>query len=71
MSPLYSVFRFKDADNVFYEQYFRSTFWHKYMHSVANYGARHDRMNITTSDFLSMPLPVPHKDERTKITNFL
>ena len=71
MSPLYSVFRFKDDDSELYEQYFKSTFWHRYMHSVANYGARHDRMSIATADFMDMPLPVPHKDERTKITNFL
>ena len=71
MSPLYSVFRFHDEDSEFYEQYFKTTFWHEYMYSIANYGARHDRMNITMSDFMDMPLPKPSKAEKTKIKRFL
>ena len=71
MSPLYSIFSFKDKRNDFYEQYFKTTFWHRYMCSVANYGARHDRMNITTSDFIDMPLPYPHPDEQEKIVSCL
>jgi len=71
MSPLYSIFRFKDKNNEFYEQYFQTRLWHHYMCSVANYGARHDRMNITTSDFMDMPLPFPHPDEQKKIVEFL
>ncbi|MGH1429363.1 MAG: restriction endonuclease subunit S [Arenicella sp.] len=70
MSPLYSIFRFKSSTNTFYEQYFKTTFWHHYMCRVANYGARHDRMNITTADFMAMPLPSPHDDEQTKIVDF-
>ena len=70
MSPLYSIFRFKSEANIFYEQYFKTTFWHRYMSSVANYGARHDRMNITTVDFMAMPLPYPHPDEQKKIVAF-
>ena len=71
MSPLYTVFRFKDADTTFYNVYFATTFWHKYMKSVANYGARHDRMAITSSDLMNMPLPVPHPDEQQKIADAL
>ena len=71
MSPLYSVFRFKGEDNEFYEQYFKTTLWHRYMSSVANYGASHDRMNISTADFMAMPLPGPHPDEQAKIVDFL
>jgi type I restriction enzyme S subunit len=71
MSPLYSIFRFTNENNVFYEKYFQTSFWHKYMSSVANYGARHDRMNISTADFMAMPLPAPHPDEQEKITDFL
>lgn len=41
------------------------------MFSIANYGARHDRMNITNSDFINMPLPYPCVDEQQKIANFL
>jgi type I restriction enzyme S subunit len=71
MSPLYSIFRFKSDNNEFYEQYFKTMLWHRYMCSVANYGARHDRMNISTSAFMSMPLPSPHPDEQRKIIDFL
>lgn len=71
MSPLYSIFRFKDKINDFYEYFFQTRLWHRYMCSVANYGARHDRMNITTSDFLDMPLPSPHIDEQIKIVRCL
>ena len=71
MSPLYSIFRFNSEENEFYEQYFKSSLWHRYMRSVANYGARHDRMNISITDFLDMQLPVPHSDEQNKITDFL
>ena len=71
MSPLYSVIRFRSKENDFYEQYFQTSFWHRYMSSVANYGARHDRMNITTADFMAMPLPAPVPEEQRKIADFL
>jgi type I restriction enzyme S subunit len=71
MSPLYSIFKFKSDNNEFYEQYFKTTLWHHYMSSVANYGARHDRMNISSSDFMSMPLPSPHPNEQGKIVDIL
>lgn len=71
MSPLYSIFRFKSDKNRFYEHYFKTTLWHRYMSSVANYGARHDRMNISMPDFMGMPLPIPHPDEQGKIITFL
>lgn len=71
MSPLYTVFRFRSSDNRFYEQYFKASFWHKYMCSVANYGARHDRMNIVVSDFLGLPLPSPCQEEQEKITQLV
>lgn len=41
------------------------------MFGIANYGARHDRMNITNTDFLNMPIYVPYIDERNKIAHFL
>lgn len=71
MSPLYTVFRFDSNNDVFYKHLFASSLWHHYMYTVANYGARHDRMNITTNDFLKMPLPVPYGEEQQKIANFL
>ncbi len=71
MSPLYTVFRFKENDTAFFNVFFATTFWHKYMKSVANYGARHDRMAITSGDFMKMPLPFPHPDEQQKIAEAL
>jgi type I restriction enzyme S subunit len=41
------------------------------MKMVANYGARHDRMAISTKDFMDMPLPEMHPEEQKKIANFL
>lgn len=71
MSPLYTVFRINLPDTDFFAHYFASTMWHDYMKSVANYGARHDRMAISIGDFLALPLPVPHADERAKIAGAL
>jgi type I restriction enzyme S subunit len=72
MSPLYDVFRFDEAENIrFWNQYYAATTWHKYMKQVANYGARHDRMAISSVDFFSMPLPYPHPAEQQKIADFL
>lgn len=71
MSPLYTVFRFTKGNNQFYQYFFESTQWHDYMKSVANSGARHDRMNITTSHFLSLPIPQPSEEEQQKIADFL
>lgn len=71
MSPLYTIFRFKNQENTFYEQYFKTSFWYKYMCNIANYGARHDRMNITNNDFMNLPLPCPSPKEQEKIANFL
>ena len=71
MSPLYTVFRFNMEDTSFMTQYFESTFWHAYMKGVANYGARHDRMAITTAAFMAMPIPWPHPDEQKKIASVL
>ncbi|MCY1128018.1 restriction endonuclease subunit S [Frigidibacter sp. RF13] len=71
MSPLYTVFRFKEANTDFFNTFFETTFWHDYMKSVANYGARHDRMAISMGDFMDMPLPFPHPEEQAKIVEAL
>ena len=71
MSPLYTVFRFKNSNNGFYEQYFKSTHWYQYLRIVSNSGARHDRMSITNDDFEEMPLPALSADEQQKIANCL
>jgi type I restriction enzyme, S subunit len=67
MSPLYSVFRFEDDLSDYFEYYFETTLWYHYLKSVANFGARHDRMNITNGDFIRMPVMVPGQTERENI----
>lgn len=71
MSPLYTVLKPKIGNLCFYEHYFQTSFWYKYMRGIANYGVRHDRMNITTDDFEKLPLPYPHIKEQEKIASFL
>lgn len=70
MSPLYSVFKFKVGELYFLETYFSTTLWYEYLESIANYGARFDRMNITIKDFYEMPLPFPTLPEQTRIASF-
>lgn len=71
MSPLYTVFKFKDDNNEFYEHYFKTTGWHTYMRQVSSMGARHDRMAISSDDFMAMPLPVSSPAEQQKIADCL
>lgn len=71
MSPLYTVFRFKGGDLDYLECFFSTIVWHKYLNSVANFGARHDRMNISQEDFFRMPIPFPCKEEQQKIATYL
>jgi len=71
MSPLYTVLRFNNKINEFYEQYFKSTKWHHYLQVVSNSGARHDRMSISNDEFMAMPIPVPEPEEQQKIADCL
>lgn len=71
MSPLYTVFRFENPNNDFYEQYFKTNLWHAYLKSVSNTGARHDRMSISNGNFMKMPLPYPSEGEQQKIADCL
>lgn len=73
LSPLYLIFKIISTgiNREYLRQYFKSTTWFKYMKSVANYGARHDRMSITDEDFFNMPINIPNLDEQTAIANVL
>lgn len=71
MSPLYTIIRSKEENSDFFEKYFQTKFWHKYMYKIANYGARFDRMSIATNDFFKMPLYFPNINEQQKIASFL
>ena len=69
MSPLYTVFRFRDPCSDFYEHYFKSSGWHLHMRQIGSTGARHDRMAVTNDDFMAMPLPFPSPEEQEKIAD--
>lgn len=71
MSPLYTVFKFKDDRNDFYEHFFKTTGWHTYLRQASSTGARHDRMAISSDDFMAMPLPAPSPAEQQKIAQCL
>ncbi len=72
MSPLYTVFRFRNPENGFYQHFFKTTGWHPYMRQASSTGARHDRMAIGSDDFRAMPLPVaPSPAEQQKIAECL
>lgn len=71
MSPLYTIFRFKNIENDFYEQYFKTSHWHQYLRMFSNSGARHDRMSISINNFMEMPLPYPNSLEQQKIASCL
>ena len=71
MSPLYTAFKFKDDRNDFYEHFFKTTGWHRYMRQASSTGARHDRMAISSDGFMAMPLPAPSPAEQQKIAGCL
>ena len=71
MSPLYTVFKFKDGNNDFYSHYFKTTGWHTYMRQASSTGARHDRMAISGDDFMAMPMPTASPEEQQKIADCL
>jgi type I restriction enzyme, S subunit len=71
VSPLYTILKLRKGNSIFFETYFDTNKWHRYMYKIANYGARHDRMNILQNDFLAMPVSFPHILEQQKIAKFL
>lgn len=71
MSPLYTVFRFNDKNNEFYEYYFKSAHWYDSIKKLSNTGARFDRVSITDSVFMDIPVLCPHPVEQKKIADCL
>ena len=71
MSPLYTIFRFKNENNDFYEQFFLTNLWHKYIENISNTGARHDRITITSDNFMNMPILFSSEEEQQKIADCL
>ena len=72
VSPLYLCFRANGGvDTNFFEWYFRSSVWHRYIYMTGDSGARHDRVSIKDDDFFSMPIRFPSATEQKKIAAFL
>ena len=72
VSPLYLCFHAKDKINpLYYEWYFRSSAWHRYIYMSGDSGARHDRVSIKDDTFFAMPINLPSEQEQSKIASFL
>ena len=72
VSPLYLCFRAKKEINpAFFEWYFRSSAWHRYVYMSGDSGARHDRVSIKDDTFFAMPLNLPSSHEQEHIASFL
>lgn len=70
MSPLYTVFRTHDIDNLYLEFYFKTTKWHRFMKLNGDSGARFDRFTISSTQFMKMPIPYPTLEEQQKIGEY-
>lgn len=72
VSPLYLCFRAKQKINpLYFEWYFRSSAWHRYIYMSGDSGARHDRVSIKDDTFFAMPINIPTANEQEKIAAFL
>ena len=70
ISPLYTVFRTHDIDNLYLEFYFKTTRWHHFMRINGDSGARFDRFTISSAQFMEMPIPYPTIEEQKKIGKY-
>ena len=72
VSPLYLCFRAKQEINpLYFEWYFRSSAWHRYIYMSGDSGARHDRVSIKDDTFFAMPVNIPSAQEQNRIALFL
>ncbi len=73
VSPLYTVLtpRKEFCESEFLHYYLESAQWHKYAYSIANYGARFDRMNITDDELMRLPIAWPSLAEQERIAEIL
>lgn len=72
MSPLYLCFRAKlEINPLYFEWYFRSSAWHRYIYMSGDSGARHDRVSIKDDTFFAMPINIPSAKEQDRIALFL
>ena len=72
VSPLYLCFHaIGEINPLYYEWYFRSSAWHRYIYMSGDSGARHDRVSIKDDTFFAMPINLPSEQEQSKIASFL
>ena len=72
VSPLYLCFRLTEPLCAnFFETYFKSCAWHRYIYLMGDSGARHDRVSIKDEVFFDMPINIPALPEQEKIAEFL
>ena len=72
VSPLYLCFRSTEPLCAnFFETYFKSSAWHRYIYLMGDSGARHDRVSIKDEVFFDMPINIPALPEQEKIAEFL
>ncbi len=74
VSTLYICFKVKDGSSEeYFEQYFNSAKLNRELHKIAQEGARnHGLLNMSVVEFFNdIKLPIPCKEEQTKIANFL
>ena len=55
----------------FFDFYFKSTAWHRYIYLSGDSGARHDRVSIRDDIFFAMPINLPSNEEQHKISSLL
>lgn len=70
MSPLYTVFRTKNINNIFLDYFFKTERWHPFMFYHGDTGARADRFSIKDSVFIELPIPYPSVQEQLKIGTY-
>ena len=72
VSPLYLCFRSnQDVNPEYFERFFKSSVWHRYIYMSGDSGARHDRVSIKDETFFEMPIHMPSNEEQKKIAAFL
>ena len=72
VSPLYLCFRALNTINSsFYDYFFKSPSWHRYIYLSGDSGARHDRVSIKDDVFFAMPVNIPSEEEQNRIASFL
>ena len=72
VSPLYLCFRALHPINAdFFDFYFKSSAWHRYVYLAGDSGARHDRVSIRDDVFFAMPINLPSEAEQRKISSLL